>query len=107
MKGRSLNISGSAVSELSELALDGLMTEETYQELMGLLGNAKITRRQTWLDGLENSKRNALTRGLNWVRLFIRSGGSLTLEASTPPFRCECWLCCLEGQGSNDPPNPQ
>ena len=83
------------------------MTEETYQELMGLLGNAKIKRRQTWPDGYGNSRPNALMRGLNWVRSFIRSGGSLTLEASTPPFRCECWLCCLEGQESNDPPNPQ
>lgn len=59
MSAPSSTISERAASELTALALAGLMTGETFTELAGLilhsLSNAKITEETTSPDGLMNS----------------------------------------------------
>ena len=59
MSAQSLTISERAASELTALALAGLMTGETFTELAGLilhsLSNAKTIEETTCQDGLMNS----------------------------------------------------
>ena len=59
MSAPSLTISERAASELTALALAGLMTGETFTELAGLilhsLSNAKTIEETTSPDGLMNS----------------------------------------------------
>ena len=59
MSAQSLTISELAASELTALALAGLMTGETFTELAGLilhsLSNAKTIDETTSRDGLMNS----------------------------------------------------
>ena len=47
--------------ELIELGRVGLMTGETYMELMGLLGSVKIGKQSPSHSGLENLKQSAST----------------------------------------------
>jgi len=47
--------------ELIELGRVGLMTGETYMELMGLLGSVKIGKQSPYHSGSENLKQSAST----------------------------------------------
>ena len=85
MKDQSLTISVQTASELIALGLVGLMTRETYTELMGLLGSAKITDPLTSQDGSENSSPNVLMRGRDLEQLFIKGVESRSREISTQP----------------------
>lgn len=74
-----------AASELIALALVGVMTKETYTELMGLLGNAKIIDPLTSPDGSANYSLNAETQAQTLEQLSTRSEEAQTQESSTQP----------------------
>ena len=85
MNDQSLTISVQSASELIALALVGVMTKETYTELMGLLGSAKIIDPLTSQDGSENSSPNVLMQGRDLEQLFIKGVESRSQETSTQP----------------------
>lgn len=83
MNASSSTISVSAASELIALALVGVMTKETYTELMGLLGSAKIIDPLTSPDGLANSSLNVETQAQTLEQLSTRSEEAPIQESST------------------------
>lgn len=85
MNDSSLTISVNAASELIALALVGVMTKETYTELMGLLGSARIIDPSIFQDGSANSSSNADTQEQTLEQLSTRSEEPQTQESSTPP----------------------
>ena len=94
MNDPSLAISVNTVSELIALGLVGAMTEETYTELMGLLGSARITGLSTSPDGSKNSSLSAEMLGQDLERLFIRNEGWLIPQSSTRRSHSGCWCNC-------------
>lgn len=85
MNDQSLTISVNTASELIALGLVGVMTKETYTELMDLLGNARIIEQSTSPDGSKNSSQNVLMQGRDLEQLFTRSVELQTQETSTQP----------------------
>ncbi len=85
MNDSSWTISVNTASELIALGLVGLMTKETYTELMGLLSSAKITDPSTSQDGSENYSPNVIMQGHDLEQLFIKNVESRLRETSTPP----------------------
>ena len=85
MNDSSLTISVTAASELIALALVGVMTKETYTELMGLLGSARIIDPSIFQDGSANSSSSADMPEQTLEQLSTRSEESQTPESNTPP----------------------
>jgi len=85
MNDSSLTISVQTASELIALGLVGVMTKETYTELMVLLGSARIIDRSTSPDGSANSSQNVLMQGRDLEQLFTSAVESQTQETSTQP----------------------
>ena len=85
MKDQSLTISVQTASELIALGLVGVMTKETYTELMVLLGSARIIDRSILPDGSANSSQNVLMQGHDLEQLFTSAVESQTQETSTQP----------------------
>lgn len=85
MKDQSLTISVGTASELIALGLVGVMTRETYTELMGLLGNVRITEPSTSPDGSENSSSNVDMQAQDLERLFTKNAVPQIRANSTQP----------------------
>lgn len=87
MNDSSLTISVNTASELIALGLVGVMTKETYTELMGLLGSAKIIDPSTSQDGSENCIPSALMLGRDLEQLFTKDAAPRIQANSTQPCR--------------------
>lgn len=102
MSDSSLTISDATALELIVLAQAGVMTVETYTELMALLGNAKIIKPSTYPAGSANSSQNAPMQEPRSERWFIRSAAPQTQESSTPLSHSECWCNSYRKRVTND-----
>lgn len=107
MSDPSLPISTKAASELIELALGGLMTEETFMELFHQLvrpssSNVKTTSASTSVVGLLNSWKKLGTLEETSAASSTRNVERLAPKTNTPLSHSECWCSYSKRRGTGN-----